>query len=58
MTTKYRIKRRAHGWAVQQQLHHSSDYGLTFKQVWRTIATHRWHWLAAFRLAWLREWAR
>ncbi len=56
--TKYRIKRRAHGWAVQQQTDAGPDFMGAPIMRWRTIATHRWHFLAAFRLAWLREWAR
>jgi hypothetical protein len=59
--TKYRIRRRANGWAVQQYIAPCFSDGspaVTFKPFWHTLAVHRYHWLAAFRLAWLREWAR
>lgn len=57
---KYRIIRRAHGWAVQSngpatvydKSTVSSWYG------WHTLRTWRWHWLAALHLLWLRERAR
>lgn len=60
---KYRIKHRARGWAVQEQyaawrMGSMADTPTMSGLAWRTIATYRWHWVAAFRLAWLREWAR
>lgn len=53
---KYRLVRRARGWAVQKC---EPRLLATDKWImWHTIAAHRFHWLASLHLWWLRERSR
>lgn len=53
--TRYRIRRRARGWAIQMcELVHV-QFPPGSKELWSSIATHRFHFIASFRLWFLRE---
>lgn len=59
-TMKYRIVRRAKGWAVQRLGTVITDYGALpgSGALWHTLSIHRFHFIAALRLLILRERAR
>lgn len=54
---KYRLVKRARGWALQRLGTVITNYGALpgSGALWHTLSTHRWHWLASLRLWWLRE---
>lgn len=60
---KYRLVRRAKGWAVQKNefvFHDPQACPVSSRTrlIWDTIATHKFHWVASLKLWWLRERAR